>query len=133
MAYQTRGRDPLLDTNMAEAIEKRGKELLGLGLIALGLMAAMMIGSYTPDDPNFMVSTDAPVQNWLGRMGASLAAPLFMIVGWGAWSVESGWTQGWITAVLAMRQRNTSFWDLTAKSAIRQHLDALVARMLPNL
>ena len=34
MAYQTRGRDPLLDTNMAEAIEKRGKELLGLGLIA---------------------------------------------------------------------------------------------------
>ena len=68
MAYQTRGRDPLLDTNMAEAIEKRGKELLGLGLIALGLMAAMMIGSYTPDDPNFMVSTDAPVQNWLGRV-----------------------------------------------------------------
>ena len=49
MAYQTRGRDPLLDTNMAEAIEKRGKELLGLILIATGLMAAMMIGSYTPD------------------------------------------------------------------------------------
>ncbi|WP_448327314.1 DNA translocase FtsK 4TM domain-containing protein [Sulfitobacter sp. M13] len=89
MAYQTRGRDPLLDTNMAEAIEKRGKELLGLGLIALGLMAAMMIGSYTPDDPNWMVSTDAPVQNWLGRMGASIAAPLFMIVGWGAWSVAA--------------------------------------------
>ena len=34
-----------------------------------------------------MVSTDAPVQNWLGRMGASLAAPLFMIVGWGAWGI----------------------------------------------
>ncbi|NNE50849.1 MAG: DNA translocase FtsK, partial [Sulfitobacter sp.] len=87
MAYQTRGRDPLLDSNMAEAIEKRGKELLGLILIVLGVMAAMMIGSYTPDDPNWMVSTDAPVQNWMGRMGASLAAPLFMIVGWGAWGV----------------------------------------------
>ncbi|MDF1726556.1 MAG: DNA translocase FtsK 4TM domain-containing protein [Sulfitobacter sp.] len=87
MAYQTRGRDPLLDSNMAEAIEKRGKELLGLALLALGVMAAMMIGSYTPDDPNFMVSTDAPVQNWMGRMGASLAAPLFMIVGWGAWGL----------------------------------------------
>ena len=82
MAYQTRGRDPLLDSNMAQAIEKRGKELLGLALILAGVMAAMMIGSYTPDDPNFMVSTDAPVQNWLGRMGASIAAPLFMIVGW---------------------------------------------------
>ncbi|MFC6636403.1 DNA translocase FtsK 4TM domain-containing protein [Sulfitobacter sediminilitoris] len=87
MAYQTRGRDPLLDSNMAEAIEKRGKELLGLVLILFGVMAAMMIGSYTPDDPNWMVSTDAPVQNWMGRMGASIAAPLFMIVGWGAWGV----------------------------------------------
>jgi DNA segregation ATPase FtsK/SpoIIIE, S-DNA-T family len=89
MAYQTRGRDPLLDSSMAEAIEKRGKELLGVGLIALGVMAAMMIASYTPDDPNWMVSTEAPAQNWLGRMGASLAAPLFMIVGWGAWAVAA--------------------------------------------
>ena len=87
MAYQTRGRDPLLDSNMAEAIEKRGRELLGLALIMLGIMAAMMIGSYTPDDPNWMVSTDAPVQNWMGRIGASIAAPLFMIVGWGAWGI----------------------------------------------
>jgi DNA segregation ATPase FtsK/SpoIIIE, S-DNA-T family len=87
MAYQTRGRDPLLDSNMAEAIEKRGRELLGLALIMLGIMAAMMIGSYTPDDPNWMVSTDAPVQNWMGRIGASIAAPLFMIVGWGSWGI----------------------------------------------
>ena len=89
MAYQTRGRDPLLDSNMAEAIEKRGKELLGLALIAVGVMAAMMIGSYTPEDPNFMMSTDAAVQNWLGRIGASIAAPLFMIVGWGAWCIAA--------------------------------------------
>ncbi|APE44845.1 cell division protein FtsK [Sulfitobacter alexandrii] len=87
MAYQTRGRDPLLDSNMTEALEKRGKELLGLALIMLGVMAAMMIASYTPDDPNWMVSTDAPVQNWMGRVGASIAAPLFMIVGWGAWGI----------------------------------------------
>ncbi len=87
MAYQTRGRDPLLDSNMAQAIEKRGKELLGLMLILFGVMAAMMIASYSPEDPNWMVSTDAPVQNWMGRMGASIAAPLFMIVGWGSWGV----------------------------------------------
>ncbi|WP_298859386.1 DNA translocase FtsK [uncultured Sulfitobacter sp.] len=87
MAYQTRQREPLLDSNTAEAIEKRGKELLGIALVVLGVMAAMMIGSYTPDDPNWMLATDAPAQNWLGRMGASLAAPLFMIVGWGAWGL----------------------------------------------
>ena len=80
MAYQTRSRDPLLDSDMQAVIEKRGKELIGIALICLGLAAAAMIGSYTPDDPNWMVSTDAPVQNWLGRLGASIAAPLFMVV-----------------------------------------------------
>ena len=87
MAYHSRSRDPLLDSNMAAAIEKRGKELIGIVLICLGLAAAAMIASYTPDDPNWMVSTDAPVQNWLGRIGASLAAPLFMVVGLGAWAL----------------------------------------------
>lgn len=87
MAFQTRGRDPLLDSSMQAAIEKRGKELIGVFLIAVALVVAAMVGSYTPDDPNWMVSTDAPVQNWLGRPGASVAAPLFLIVGWAAWSL----------------------------------------------
>ncbi len=87
MAYQTRGRDPLLDSNTQAAIEKRGKELFGIGLMVLGAMAVAMIWSYTPDDPNWMVSTDAPVQNWMGRIGATIAAPLFMIVGWGSWGL----------------------------------------------
>ncbi|MEP3920173.1 DNA translocase FtsK 4TM domain-containing protein [Ascidiaceihabitans sp.] len=87
MAYQTRGRDPLLDSNMQAAIEKRSKELIGISLIVLGLLCAAMIGSYSPDDPNWLVSTDAQVQNWLGRSGASLAAPLMMVVGLGAWAI----------------------------------------------
>ncbi|MEM9128576.1 MAG: DNA translocase FtsK 4TM domain-containing protein [Pseudomonadota bacterium] len=87
MAFQARGRDPLLDSSMAEAIEKRGKELLGLVLIGFAILAALMIFSYHPDDPNWMVATDAPVRNWLGALGASIAAPLFMIVGWGSWGL----------------------------------------------
>ncbi|MEO3413511.1 DNA translocase FtsK 4TM domain-containing protein [Roseovarius sp. CAU 1744] len=87
MAYQARGRDPLLDSNMAEAIEKRGKELLGLVLMCLGAMAAAMILSYSPDDPSWMSATDAPIENWLGPVGATIAAPLFMIVGWGGWGL----------------------------------------------
>ncbi len=87
MAYQTRDRDPLLDSTMQAAIEKRGKELLGLGLVVLGVLVAMMIGSYTPDDPNWMLASDAPVQNWLGRLGASLAQPLFMIGGASTWGI----------------------------------------------
>ncbi|WP_170406338.1 DNA translocase FtsK [Ruegeria arenilitoris] len=83
-SYNARNRDPLLDSTTQAAIERRSKELIGIALILAGLAAAAMIWSYTPDDPNWMVSTDAPVQNWLGRFGASIAAPLFMIVGWGS-------------------------------------------------
>ncbi len=86
-SLNARNRDPLLDSTTQAAIERRSKELIGIALILLGLAAAAMIWSYTPDDPNWMVSTDAPVQNWMGRIGASIAAPLFMIVGWGSWSI----------------------------------------------
>jgi len=55
-SYTTRQRDPLLDSNMQAAIEKRGKELLGIGLMVLGVMAGMMLASYLPDDPNWMLA-----------------------------------------------------------------------------
>ncbi|SHI42758.1 DNA translocase FtsK [Shimia gijangensis] len=87
MAYQARGRDPLLDSTTQAAIEKRGKELIGIALIVLGCMAALMIVSYNPSDPSWISATDAPVQNLMGRIGASIAAPLFMIVGWGSWAL----------------------------------------------
>ncbi|RFP90727.1 DNA translocase FtsK [Rhodobacteraceae bacterium 63075] len=87
MAYQARGRDPLLDSNMAQAIEKRGKELIGIALILVSLAAAAMIWSYNPNDPSWLSATDAPVQNWMGGLGAAIAAPLFMIVGWGSWGI----------------------------------------------
>ncbi|WP_243611816.1 DNA translocase FtsK [Shimia aestuarii] len=87
MAYQARGRDPLLDSTTQAAIEKRGKELIGIALLVLAAMAAAMIVSYTPDDPSWISATDAPVENWMGRMGASIAAPLFTIIGWGSWGI----------------------------------------------
>jgi len=87
MAFQTRSRDPLLDSNMQAAIEKRGKELIGLLLIGVGLVLAAMISSYTPDDSNWMVSTDAPVQNWLGQTGASLSFLLITFLGKGSWAL----------------------------------------------
>ncbi|MDA7425150.1 DNA translocase FtsK [Thalassococcus lentus] len=86
-SYQSRGRDPLFDSETAVSLERRGRELFGLALVVLGLMAVAMIASYTPEDPSWLSATDAPVQNWMGRLGASVAAPLFMIVGWGSWAL----------------------------------------------
>jgi len=52
--------------------------------------------------------------------------------GWGAWAIESGWTQGWIVSVLAMRHMDTSLWDLTGDSRIERHHDRLRKRMIPD-
>jgi hypothetical protein len=52
--------------------------------------------------------------------------------GWGAWSIETGWTQAWITSVLAMRQMKTSLWDLTAQSGIRAPFIRHRAAMIPD-
>ena len=86
MAYQTR-RDPLFDHGMQAVIEKRGRELIGVVLLIVGAMTAAMMLSYTPDDPNWMTSTDAPIQNWTGQTGAAIAGTLFMIAGWGFFGI----------------------------------------------
>ncbi len=90
MAYQTRQRDPLLDSNMQEALERRGKEILGIVLTCMGLAIGLMLVSYSPDDPNWMAATDALPQNYLGRFGASFSAILMMIVGYGAYLLAIG-------------------------------------------
>ena len=50
--------------------------------------------------------------------------------GWGVWSIESGWTQGWIVTVLGLRQMRTSLWELTAGTGIEKHLKELVDTMV---
>ncbi|KAF0676540.1 DNA translocase FtsK [Profundibacterium mesophilum] len=89
MAYQTRGRDPLFDSKTQAALERRGKELLGITLIGLGVACALMLGSYVPDDTGWMSASAEPARNLLGRLGASIASPLFVIVGYGAWGIAA--------------------------------------------
>ena len=88
MAYQTRQRNPLLESHVQEAIQRRGKELLGLVMLVLGLLALLMIASFTPEDPSWLSETDAPVRNILGKTGASLASPLFVTIGWASWGIS---------------------------------------------
>jgi len=50
-------------------------------------------------------------------------------LGWGAWSVESGWTNTWIASVFAMRQRGETLFDLTITDRIKLHLPKLLREM----
>ena len=86
-SYPSPQREPLIDTRLQEILSQRGKELIGLGLICAGLVLALILGSYSPEDPSWMAATDAPVHNALGRLGAALAGPLYTITGRGAWGL----------------------------------------------
>jgi hypothetical protein len=52
--------------------------------------------------------------------------------GWGAWSIETGWSQSWITAVLSLRQLKTSLWEITHDSKVEEHFNNLRKEMLPD-
>jgi len=52
--------------------------------------------------------------------------------GWGAWSVEAGWTQGWIITVLSLRELNKNLWDLTKNSNIKSKFAKIRTSMLPD-
>ena len=52
--------------------------------------------------------------------------------GWGAWSIETGWTQAWIVSVLALRKQEKSLWDLAAASTAGKHFPTLRKQMLSD-
>ena len=50
--------------------------------------------------------------------------------GWGAWSIEVGWTQAWIPTVLAMRELDVNLWGMTEDSGIAKHWEETKEVML---
>jgi DNA segregation ATPase FtsK/SpoIIIE, S-DNA-T family len=85
--YQARQRDPLLDQGTQAMLERRGRELLGLVLVLVALGFTLMLWSYSPEDPGWMVATEEPAQNIFGRFGAALASTLIILIGKGAWTI----------------------------------------------
>jgi hypothetical protein len=52
--------------------------------------------------------------------------------GWGAWSIEVGWTKAWIPTVLAMRELNKNLWDVSKNSRVVKHFDYIRKQMIPD-
>jgi S-DNA-T family DNA segregation ATPase FtsK/SpoIIIE len=101
-SYNTRSSDPLLDSNLQAMLQKRGRELVGLGLIVLAGLFALMLGSYSPADPSWLSSSDVAFENSLGRFGAMIASPLMIIIGVASWGMVlffGGWGLRLMTGV----------------------------------
>ena len=53
-------------------------------------------------------------------------------VGWSLYSMETGWISGEILSVLALRQMQTSLWELTKASTLPRHFKVWRERMIPD-
>lgn len=51
-------------------------------------------------------------------------------LGWGAWSVESGWTNTWIASVLAMRRTGRTLFDLSLRERLSERWPSLREEMM---
>ncbi len=89
MAFQTRPRDPLLETHVQDMLRRRGRELTGVALVAASVLFGMMLYSYSPDDPSWISATSEPAKNLLGNYGAWAAGMLILTIGWASWSLPA--------------------------------------------
>ena len=133
MAYhQTQERSPFLDRNLRISLERRGIELLGLGLIFLGVLIGTMISSYSPEDPSWLSATDSPVQNILGVTGASIAAPVMLILGWASWCFAA-LSIAWGVRCFMHKGGERALWRLIFSPFAIALLSLYCASLLPPL
>ncbi len=52
--------------------------------------------------------------------------------GWGAWSIEVGWTQAWIPTMLSLIYLKTDLWSLTQDSKVAQCFEQIQKQMIPD-
>ncbi|RKD12794.1 hypothetical protein BCY91_11125 [Pelobium manganitolerans] len=52
--------------------------------------------------------------------------------GWGAWGTLTGWTQSWIVSTLALHQENSSLWDISKTSNIKNEAQQVIALMIAD-
>ncbi|MBA2731643.1 MAG: DNA translocase FtsK 4TM domain-containing protein, partial [Acidobacteria bacterium] len=63
----------------------RRNEIIAIMLFALGVLLALCLFSYNPDDPSWNAAGRAVTRNWIGPFGANIAATLFQFVGLAAY------------------------------------------------
>ena len=80
-AEKTRNRRSFLPEGAALYLQRRLRELVGLGLMSLAGVFALALASFNPDDPSLSTSTMAPPENLMGATGALLSDIFLQSVG----------------------------------------------------
>jgi S-DNA-T family DNA segregation ATPase FtsK/SpoIIIE len=84
MAYHTRQRAPLVDHGVQAALMRRIEEIMGLILIAVGLVLLAILIMYSSEESGFVSATDARPATLFGQIGGTVASLLVMTVGYSA-------------------------------------------------
>src|SRR5438105_15601396 len=63
----------------------RANEILALAMIALALLLFLCLFSYNPNDPSWNAAGESGTHNWIGAVGANVAAGLFQGIGLAAY------------------------------------------------
>ena len=78
---QNIGMSYLLSDDLGDAVRRRLREIAGLGLIALSVVAVAALATWSVRDPSFSHATSAPVRNLLGLPGAVTADLMMQLIG----------------------------------------------------
>jgi len=73
-----------LSGRIGAVLQRRLREVSGLALISLAMVAALALATWSVQDPSLSHATDAPVHNLLGKPGAIIADLLMQLFGLGA-------------------------------------------------
>lgn len=63
----------------------RRNEIIAILLCAVGVLLALCLVSYKPNDPSWNTAASGPTRNWIGPFGANVATTLFQFVGLAAY------------------------------------------------
>ena len=63
----------------------RANEIIAIALVALALLLFLCLFSYNPNDPSWNAAGESGAHNWIGAVGANVAAGLFQGIGLAAY------------------------------------------------
>ena len=73
-----------LSGQLGGLLRRRLREVGGIALLSLAMMAALALATWSVQDPSLSHATDAPVRNLLGHPGAIIADLLMQLLGLGS-------------------------------------------------